>query len=209
MARHLVLVVALLSGILAPVTRASQSRAAPDDGRKAHRYSTVKQWKADVIVTSDCDRVGADGSKTIVHNRIATTYDFTRRRLDAQVPTWAGRATTTYRWSVGMEFRGTRDAEESAATFESDGTLTLAESTRIASGRAPGRPFTRKRYLGDTLVDTSTANDEPPVADLSEAPLPADDGSAVGNRMEEGYALMGGLLLPCPAQRQWTIRAIF
>jgi hypothetical protein len=180
---------------------------AADRQHDLRRYASIKQWKAEVIVTSDCDRTSSDGSRTVIHNRIVTDYELTHRMTEATSLTWSGRANTTYRWSVGTEFRGTRDVEESSASFESDGKLTLAGSTTIVSGRVPGRPFTRKKLFGESLIENSTADDEPPVAELAEAPLPSEAGSTSGTRLEDAYTLLGGLLLPCPAQRQWTIRA--
>ena len=71
-----------------------------------------------MIVTSDCDGVAIDGSRTVIHNRIVTTYELTRRVTKAPGLTWSGRASTTYRWAVGTEFRGSRDIEESSGTFD-------------------------------------------------------------------------------------------
>jgi hypothetical protein len=181
--------------------------AAADRQRDLRKYAAIKQWRAEVIVTSDCDRTGPDGSRTMIHNRTVTDYEFTHRTAEATSLTWSGRATTTYRWSVGTEFRGTRDIEESSASYESDGKLTLSGSTTIVSGRVPGRPFTRKKLFGESLIENSTADDEPPVAELAEAPLPSEAGVTSGTRLEDAYTLLSGLLLPCPAQRQWTIRA--
>ena len=53
-------------------------------GRLSHRKiravsQNVKEWKVEVVVTSDCDRLSADGSRTVIHNRITTTYEFARR----------------------------------------------------------------------------------------------------------------------------------
>ncbi|MET0167532.1 MAG: hypothetical protein ABW318_21350, partial [Vicinamibacterales bacterium] len=42
-------------------------------------FENVKQWNFEVVVTSDCDRLSAEGSRTVIHNRIATTYEFARR----------------------------------------------------------------------------------------------------------------------------------
>ena len=47
------------------------------------RLAATKLWAAEVVVTSDCDRVAFDGSRTAIHNRIVTTYQFTRRVPDA------------------------------------------------------------------------------------------------------------------------------
>jgi hypothetical protein len=191
-------------GLLAAVAPASLSAGGQ---REARQLATVREWRADVIVTSDCDRKTFDGSWTSIHNRIATTYRFSRRVTNAAVPTWAGRASTTYRWSVEVGSSSRRDLEESLASFESDAKLELTGATKISVGRRPGRPFTRKRYLGDLLLENATSDDEPPAAELFEAPLPVRRGTMEGSRMEDGYAMLGGALLPCPAYRQWTIRA--
>jgi hypothetical protein len=170
------------------------------------KVATAKEWRAEVIVTSDCERTSPDGSRVIIHNRIATTYDLNRRLPDRTVPTWTGRTSTAYTWAVETDFGNRRDVEESAASFETDGKLQLTDSVTIRVGRVPGRPFTRKKYAGDTLLETSTANDEPPAAELLQVPLPGESGVATGSRTEDGYALLGGLVLTCPAQRQWTLR---
>ena len=149
-----------------------------------------------------------DGSRTIIHNRIVTTYELTRR-ANSNGPglTWSGRASTTYQWTVGTEVRGSRDIEESTGTFDTDGVLNLTDSTKLTAGRAPGRPFTRKRYAGDAVVDSSTYHDEPPAAELFDAPLPPAEGTLTGDRTESAYSLLGGVVLSCPARRQWTVRA--
>jgi hypothetical protein len=170
-------------------------------------FANVKQWKAEVVVTSDCDRLSADGSRTVIHNRITTTYEFARRVTGPRVATWSGRGSTTYRWLVGTELRDRRDVEESSASFETDAKLELGESIKISVGRVPGRPFTRTKYVGETAVEKTTSDDEPPAAELFDAPLPSDSGVATGERDEAGYSLFGGLVLTCPAHRQWTIRA--
>jgi hypothetical protein len=169
-------------------------------------FAAVKQWKAEVVVTSDCDRLSADGSRTVIHNRISTTYEFARRVTGPRIATWSGRGTTTYRWLVGTELRDRRDVEESSATFETEAKIELGDSIKISVGRVPGRPFTRTKYVGETEVEKTTSNDEPPAAELFEAPLPSD-GVATGERDEAGYSLFGGLVLTCPAHRQWTVRA--
>jgi hypothetical protein len=169
-------------------------------------FANVKQWKAEVIVTSDCDRLSADGSRTVIHNRITTTYEFARRVTGPRIATWSGRGTTTYRWLVGTELRDRRDVEQSSASFETDAKLELGDSIKISVGRVPGRPFTRTKYVGETEVEKTTSDDEPPAAELFEAPLPSD-GVATGERDEAAYSLFGGLVLTCPAHRQWTIRA--
>ena len=74
-------------------------------------------------------------------------------------------------------------------------------------GRPPPRPFTRKKYAGTSLLETSTADDEPPAAELYEAPLPSGVGTMSGDRNEFAYWLLGGVVLNCPARRQWTMRA--
>src|SRR5262249_46984019 len=117
------------------------------------RFAGVKQWKAEVTVTSDCDRLTADGSRTVIHNRITTTYEFSRRVTDARIPTWSGRGSTTYRWLVGTELRDRRDVEESSASFETDAKFELSESARISVGRVPGRPFTRTKYVGEAAIE--------------------------------------------------------
>jgi hypothetical protein len=171
------------------------------------RLAATKQWAAEVVVTSDCDRLGFDGSLTAIHNRIVTTYQFTRRVVDAPVLTWRGRASTTYRWSVTMGARDSREVEESAATFEIDGELQITDSTRISTSRPPGRPFTKTRYVGESVVDASTFDDQPPTAELFDVPPPTDAGTLSGRRTEFAYSLFGGVVLSCPAQRQWTLRA--
>ena len=178
----------------------------------------VKQWTADVVVTADCDRAAFDGSRTIIHNRIQTTYAFTQRTSDASSPgggapggpmvvKWSGRATTTYKWAVGTQFRDSIDIEEGAGSFDTDAELELTDSTKISIRRPPARPFTRKKYAGTSLLETSTADDEPPAAELYEAPLPSDVGTMSGDRKEFAYWLLGGVVLNCDARRQWTMRA--
>jgi hypothetical protein len=171
------------------------------------RFAATRQWAAEVVVTSDCDRVAFDGSRTAIHNRIVTTYQFTRRVTDAPVLTWRGRASTTYRWSVTMGARDSREVEESAATFEIDSEMQITDSTRISTSRPPGRPFTKTRYIGESVVDASTFDDEPPTAELFDAPPPSETGTLSGRRTEYSYSLFGGIVLSCPAQRQWTLRA--
>jgi hypothetical protein len=199
--------IALLATCLAWSYFLHQPVLAAGAQRDPNRFAAVKQWKAEVIVKSDCDRTAPDGSRTIIHNHTTTTYAFDRRATNARIMTWVGRASTTYQWSVGTEFQGRRDIEEGSASYESDGRLELGESTKITIGRIPGRPFTRKKYLGDLLLESSTANDEPPAAELFEAPLPAESGAITGERTEAAYSLLGGLVLTCPAHRRWTIRA--
>ena len=169
------------------------------------RLAAVKRWSAEVLVTSDCDRTAFDGSRTAIHNRIVTTYQFTERVPEAAKPTWRGRATTTYQWSVMTGARDSREVEESEASFEIDSELQLSGSTRISTSRPPGRPFTRTRYVGDAVVDMSTANDWPPSAELFDAPLPSETGTQSGRRVESAYSLFGGAVLNCPAERQWTL----
>lgn len=169
------------------------------------RLASVKRWAAEVVVTSDCDRTAFDGSRTAIHNRIVTTYQFTDRVPDAPKLTWRGRASTTYQWSVMTGARDSREVEESQASFEIDSELQLAASTTISTSRPPGRPFTRTRYVGDTVVDMSTANDLPPSAELFDAPLPSESGTQSGRRMESAYSLFGGAVLSCPAERQWSL----
>jgi hypothetical protein len=48
----------------------------------------------------------------------------------------------------------------------------------------------------------------PPGAELYGAPLPDDDGTSNGDRAESAYSLLGGVVLNCPAHRQWTLRAL-
>ena len=169
--------------------------------------AAVKRWEAEVIVTSECNRLAFDGSRTVVHNRIATTYQFTRRVTGASGLKWSGRASTTYRWAVGMESRAGKEIEESSGAFESDAELELTDSTRISVRRPSGQSFTRRKFQGDVLLETSTYNDEPPQAELFEVPLPPEGGTLTGDRMEAAYSMFGGLVLPCPARRQWTLRA--
>jgi hypothetical protein len=192
----------LITVSLAPVKSVGQDRALePPDGLAA-----IKQWTAEVIVTSDCDRMAFDGSKTVIHNRVATTYQFTSRVAAAPVLTWRGRASTTYRWSVTMGGRDGYEVEESAATFDLDSELQIGDGTRISTtGRPPARPFTKTRYVGDTIVDSTTNEDWPPTAELFDAPLPDSSGMLSGRRAEASYSLFGGIVLTCPAQRQWTL----
>jgi hypothetical protein len=170
------------------------------------RLASVKQWTAEVIVTSDCDRTAFDGSRTAIHNRIVTTYLLTQRVSDAPALTWRGKASTSYRWSVTTGGRDNREVEESEASFEVDGELQLTDVTRITTAKPPGRPFTKTRYFGEAIVDRSTSNDLPPTAELFDAPLPRLSGTLSGRRMESAYSLFGGAVLNCPAQRQWTLR---
>lgn len=180
-------------------------------------WPAIKQWTADVIVTADCDRSAFDGSRTIIHNRIQTTYAFTQRTSDpppaggaqggTPVVKWSGRATTNYKWAVGTQFRDSIDIEEGTGSFETGAELQLTDSTKISIGRPPARPFTRKKYAGTSLLESSTADDAPPAAELYEAPLPSDVGTMSGDRNEFAYWLLGGVVLNCDARRQWTMRA--
>jgi hypothetical protein len=185
----------------------AEPRTAARAQRASNRLASIKQWTAEVTVTSDCEGASIDGSRTIIHNRIVTTYALTRRANSGSGLRWSGRASTTYQWTVGTESRGTRDIEESSGAFDTDGVLNLTDSTRISAGRPPGRPFTRKRYAGEALVDSSTYHDEPPSAELFDAPLPSAEGTLTGDRTEAAYSLLGGVVLSCPARRQWTVRA--
>ena len=195
----------LMAGLLAAgVLGEPQMSAGEQSG--ASRFTSIKQWSAEVIVTSDCDGVAIDGSRTMIHNRIVTTYELTRRVTKAPGLTWSGRASTTYRWAVGTEFRGSRDIEESSGTFDVDGELELTASTKLSIGRPPGRPFIRKKYAGEALIDSATADDMPPGAELFGAALPSGDGMLSGERSESAYSLLGGVVLNCPARRQWTMR---
>jgi hypothetical protein len=194
----------LVAGLLTALVGQGQLSAGAQ--RTTNRFASVKQWNAEVIVTSDCDGVAIDGSRTVIHNRIVTTYELTRRVNRSPGLTWSGRASTTYRWAVGTEFRGSRDVEESSGTFDVIGELQLTGSTRLSIGRPPGRPFTRKKYAGEALLDSATSDDMPPGAELFGAPLPSDDGTSSGERAESAYSLLGGVVLNCPARRQWTIR---
>lgn len=194
-----VLAVASAAAAMLGPSRLVAARQDPD------RLGAIKEWTAEVIVTADCDRTAFDGSRTAIHNRIVTTYQFNRRVTDAPVPTWRGRASTTYQWSVTMGSRDGREVEESAATFDIDGELQIGESTKITTGRPPGRPFTRTRYVGEAAVDSSTSNDWPPTAELFDVPPPPDAGTLSGRRAESSYSLFGGVVLNCPVQRQWTL----
>jgi len=120
---------------------------------------------------------------------------------------WSGRATTTYKWAVGTQFRDSIDIEEGSGSFDTGAELELTDGTKISIGRPPARPFTRKKYAGTSLLETSTADDEPPAAELYEAPLPSDVGTMSGDRKEFAYWLLGGVVLNCDARRQWTMRA--
>ncbi len=194
----------LLAGLFT-IAAVSAPAAAGGGQRAVSPFASIKQWSAEVVVTSDCDRVAFDGSRTVIHNRIVTTYEFSERVADAAGLTWRGRASTTYRWSVGVGDREFLDVEESAGAFDADGTLELSDSTTISIGRAPGRPFTKKKIRGDSVLDTSTAEDTAPAAGLTDAPLPLDEETQRGDRMEAGYILLGGMVVTCPAQRQWTL----
>src|SRR5262245_29535948 len=77
--------------------------------KDASRFTSVKQWSAEVTLVSDCDRYAFDGSRTVIHNRTVTTYDFTQRVAGGPGLRWRGRATTTYKWSVGMGIRESLD----------------------------------------------------------------------------------------------------
>jgi hypothetical protein len=197
----------LIVSVVAVVALIQSTDAAQSPDRE--RLATVKQWTAEVVVTSDCDRTAFDGSRTAIHNRIVTTYQFNRRVTDAppSALTWRGKATTTYHWSVTLGGRDSREIEESDSTFELESELQLTDSMRISTmGRPPARPFKRTRYLGDAVVDTTTANDWPPSAELFDAALPSESGTLSGSRMEYAYSLFGGAVLNCPAQRQWVVR---
>jgi hypothetical protein len=212
------LVNSLRTGLLATLFAAV---AAGEPGSAALQRSVgwpaVKQWTAEVIVTADCDRSAFDGSRTIIHNRIQTTYAFTQRIEDPPSPgrgqtgppmvKWSGRATTTYKWAVGTQFRDSIDMEEGSGSFDTGAALEMTDATRISIGRPPARPFTRKKYAGTSLLETSTADDVPPAAELYEAPLPSDVGTMSGDRKEFAYWLLGGVVLNCDARRQWTMRA--
>ena len=197
----------LMAGLLA-VAVAGEPQLSARAQRATSRFAAVKQWNAEVIVTSDCDGVATDGSRTVIHNRIVTTYELTRRVTRAPGLTWSGRASTTYRWAVGTEFRGSRDIEESSGTFDVAGELELTSSMKLSIGRPPGRPFTRKKYAGEALLDSATADDMPPGAELFGAPLPSDEATSSGERAESAYSLLGGVVLNGPARRQWTLRGL-
>ena len=194
-------VLAALTAVAAILQPAGSARGAQD----LDRLASIKQWRAEVVVTSDCDRTAFDGSRTAIHNRIVTTYWFTHRVTDAPALTWRGRASTKYQWSVMTGVRDSREVEESEATFEIDSELQMTGATKISTGRPPGRPFTRTRYVGDAIVDMATANDLPPTAELFDAPLPSESGTLSGRRTESAYSLFGGAVLNCPAERQWTL----
>ena len=194
-------------GAAAVVLAALVGPSAIDGSTDLARLALVKQWTAEVVVTSDCDRVAFDGSRTAIHNRIVTTYQFTQRLPDTPTLTWRGRATTKYKWSVLTGGRDNREIEESESSFDIDSELRLGDSLTIAAiGRPPARPFTRSRYAGDAVVETSTMNDWPPSAELFDAPLPSDSGTLSGRRTESAYSLFGGAVINCPAQRQWVVR---
>jgi hypothetical protein len=208
--------IALLATLFAAVAAGEPASSAAL--QRSVGWPAVKQWTADVIVTADCDRSAFDGSRTIIHNRIQTTYAFTQRIPDPPSPgggaqggpavvKWSGRATTTYKWAVGTQFRDSIDIEEGSGSFDTGAALELTDATKISIGRAPARPFTRKKYAGTSLLESSTADDEPPAAELYEAPLPSDVGTMSGDRKEFAYWLLGGVVLNCDARRQWTMRA--
>ncbi len=98
--------------------------------------------------------------------------------------------------------------EESSGTFDVDGELELTTSMKLSIGRPPGRPFTRKKYAGEALLDSATSDDMPPGAELFGAPLPSDEATSNGERAESAYSLLGGVVLNCPARRQWTLRGL-
>ena len=194
----------LAAAVAMLVLQASGSAGGSQD---LDRLAAVKRWSAEVVVTSDCDRTAFDGSRTAIHNRIVTTYQFTERVADAPALTWRGHAVTTYSWSVMTGVRDSREVEQSEASFEIDSELQLTASTKISTtGRPPGRPFTKTRYMGDAVVDTLTVDDLPPSAELFDAPLPSQSGTLSGRRTEFAYSLFGGAVLSCPAERQWTLR---
>ena len=83
--------------------------------------------------------------------------------------------------------------EESSGTFDVDAELELTDSTKLSIGRPPGRPFTRKKFAGEALLDSATSDDMPPGAELYGAPLPADDGISNGERAESAYSLSEAL----------------
>ena len=213
----MILVNSMRTGLLAALfaTVAAGEPAVSAAPQRGVGWPAIKQWTADVIVTADCDRSAFDGSRTIIHNRIQTTYAFTQRTSDPPPPAgggprvvkWSGRATTTYKWAVGTQFRDSIDIEEGTGSFETGALLELTDSTKISIGRPPARPFTRKKYAGTSLLETSTADDAPPAAELYEAPLPSDVGTMSGDRNEFAYWLLGGVVLNCDARRQWTMRA--
>lgn len=192
-------------GALAVTAAASPGPAAQAPAqRDPSRLAAVKQWTAEVILTSDCDRF--DGSRVVIHNRVVTTYDLTRRATDAPGLKWRGRASTTYKWSVGLGvgFNGL-DVEESSDSFDTDAELDLTDTVKLSAAPVPPRPFTRKKLVGDQVTESVTADDEPPVAELTGAALPDDDDTLRGNRAESGYVLLGGVVLTCPGRRQWTL----
>ena len=187
----------LLSGLLAVTVAGEPLLSAAQ--RANNRFATVKQWNAEVIVTSDCDGVAIDGSRTVIHNRIVTTYELTRRVSKAPGLTWSGRASTTYRWAVGTEFRGSRDMEESSGTFDVNGELELTTSLKLSMGRPPGRPFTRKSDAGEPARLRDSGRHAP---GASFRALPSDEATSNGERAESAYrALGGGIELPRPAPR--------
>jgi hypothetical protein len=198
----------LAAAAIVATTATLRPQAGQDRQQELDRLPAIKEWTAEVAVTSDCDRSAFDGSRTAIHNRVVTTYQFTRRVVDAPVLTWRGRATTTYRWSVTMGTRDGREVEESAASFEGDAELRITDSTKISTSRPPGRPFTKTKYMGDSVVDSTTSDDEPPTAELFDAPLPTDPATLSGRRTESSYSLFGGVVLSCPAQRQWNLHPV-
>jgi hypothetical protein len=173
--------------------------------RDLNPLAAVRHWSAEVIVTSDCDRSAADGSRTVIHNRIVTLYEFTRPSSAGPQRRWSGRASTTYRWLVGTEFRSNRDVEEGTASFDVDAQLDLTDKVQIAASRPQGQLFTRRKYVGEALLESVAAKDEPPTAELFDAALPSEAAAASGDRMESAYWLLGGVVLTCPARRQWIL----
>ena len=80
-------VIAIRTGLLAALftaVAAGEPAGSPAQQRGAG-WPAIKQWTAEVIVTADCDRSAVDGSRTIIHNRIQTTYAFTQRLSDSAI----------------------------------------------------------------------------------------------------------------------------
>ena len=71
-----------------------------------------------------------------------------------------------------------------------------------------GTCFSPHLHLVQVIVvrTAQTADDMPPGAELFGAALPSDDGMLSGERSESAYSLLGGVVLNCPARRQWTMR---
>src|SRR5436190_17031429 len=110
----------VLFGSAAAIVAALAAPAGSAIQKDPSRFTAVKQWSAEIVLTSDCDRYAFDGSRTVIHNRTVTTYEFTQRVSGVPGLRWRGRATTAYKWSVGMGVRESLDLEEGTGSHETD-----------------------------------------------------------------------------------------